>query len=226
MIIVFIRAIILYILIVFCVRLMGKRQIGELQPSELVITIMLSNIATLPIQDTNLPMLMGIIPILTLVSLDIFISSLSLKSRMLRRWISGSPKIIIKDGVLDQKVMKEIRFSVDDVMESLRTCNVFDIADVQFAVVETTGNLNVYEKFEKQPMTPEVMHIKGASKNPPQLIVNDGKLLSQALEDIGFGEGWFNEVLKSKKVELKEIFLMTADENGSVNIVKKEEIRR
>lgn len=226
MIIVFIRAIILYILIVFCVRLMGKRQLGQLQPSELVITIMLSNIATLPIQDTNLPMLMGIIPILTLVSLDVFISSLSLKSHIVRRWICGSPKIIIKDGVLDQKVMKELRFSIDDVMESLRTCNVFDIADVQFAVVETTGNLNVYEKFEKQPMTPGVAQIKGESKNPPQLLVNDGKLLTEALKGIGFGEGWFYEVLKSKKIELEEIFIMTADDNGSVNIIKKEDIKK
>ena len=112
------------------------------------------------------------------------------------------------------------------LFRSLRTCNVFDIADVQFAIVETTGNMNVYTKFDKQPMTPEVMNVKGASKNPPQLIVNDGKLLSQALDSIGFGEGWFNEVLKSKKIELKEIFLMTADENGSVNIVKKEDVRK
>ena len=224
MIIVFVRAIILYILIVFCIRLMGKRQLGELQPSELVITIMVSNIATLPIQDANIPMLMGIIPILTLVSLDVIISSISLKSRTLRRWISGSPKIIIKDGIINQKIMKELRFSIDDLMESLRTCNVFDISEVQFAIVETTGNINVYQKFENQNCTPEIMNIKGKSKNPPQLIVDDGKIIYQSLNIIGFGEGWLKEVLKSKKIALKDIFLMTADDFGSVNIVKKEDI--
>lgn len=223
MIIVFLRAIILYILIIFCVRLMGKRQLGELQPSELVITIMLSNIATLPIQDINLPMLMGVIPILTLVSLDVIISAISLKSRTVRRWVCGSPKIIIKDGVINQKIMKELRFSIDDLMESLRTCNVFDISEVQYAIVETTGNINVYQKFENQNCTPEILNIKGESKNPPQLIVDDGKILPNSLELIGFSESWLQEVLKSKKIALKDIFLMTADDSGSVNIIKKED---
>lgn len=223
MLIVLLRAVILYVLIIFCVRLMGKRQIGELQPSELVITIMLSNIATLPIQDTNLPMLMGIIPILTLVSLDVFISSASLKSRRLRRWVSGSPKVIIKDGVIIQKTMHDLRFSVDDLMESLRSCNVFDISEVQYAIVETTGNINVFQKFDNQICTAEMMSIKGKTKNPPQLIIDDGRILKSSLDFIGFGEGWLREVLKDKKIELKEIYLMTADENGSVNIVKKED---
>jgi uncharacterized membrane protein YcaP (DUF421 family) len=223
MIIVFLRAIILYILIIFCVRLMGKRQLGELQPSELVITIMLSNIATLPIQDINLPMLMGVIPILTLVSLDVIISAISLRSRTVRRWVCGSPKIIIKDGVINQKIMKELRFSIDDLMESLRTCNVFDISEVQYAIVETTGNINVYQKFENQNCTPEILNIKGESKNPPQLIVDDGKILPNSLELIGFSESWLQEVLKSKKIALKDIFLMTADDSGSVNIIKKED---
>lgn len=223
MIIVFIRAIILYILIIFCVRLMGKRQLGELQPSELVITIMLSNIATLPIQDINLPMLMGAIPILTLVSLDVIISAVCLKSRTVRRWVCGSPKIIIKDGVINQKVMKELRFSIDDLMESLRTCNVFDISEVQYAIVETTGNINVYQKFENQNCTPEILNIIGESKNPPQLIVDDGKIIHHSLKLIGFSDSWLQEVLKSKKVKQEDIFLMTADDSGSVNIIKKED---
>ncbi len=222
MIVVFFRAIILYILIIFSIRLMGKRQLGELQPSEFVITIMLSNIATLPIQDTNLPMMMGIIPILTLVSLDVIISTISLKSRLLRRWVSGSPKIIIKDGEIDQKILKELRFTIDDLLESLRNLEVFDISEVQFAVVETTGNISVYQKFPYQNATNESLEIKGQTKNPPQLIVDDGKVIANSLKLIGFGEGWLREVIKDKKLELKDIFLMTADENGKVNIVRKE----
>ena len=120
MFIVFFRAIILYIIIIFSMRFMGKRQLGELQPSELVVTILMSNIATLPIEDINIPMIMGVVPIFTLVCLDVGMSYMSLISRKFRRIISGSPKIIISDGEIDQQQMKKLRFTIDDLMESLR----------------------------------------------------------------------------------------------------------
>src|SRR5699024_4709883 len=125
--------------IVFSLRIMGKRQLGELQPSELVATILVSNIATLPIEDTNIPLLAGIVPILTLVSFEVILSSITLKSRMARKIVSGNPVIVIRDGRIDQKQMRSIRFSIDDLMEELRTNSIFDIRDVAFAIVETTG---------------------------------------------------------------------------------------
>ena len=225
MIIVFFRAIILYILIIFAIRLMGKRQLGELQPSELVITILVSNIATLPIEDVNIPMLMGIIPILTLVSLDVIMSALSLKSRKIRKIVSGSPKVIIHDGIIDQQMLRDLRFSIDDLMEALRAYSIFDISDVQFAIVETTGSISVLQKFPKQTVTPEILEIKGTTKNPPQLIIDDGELVEHALSFVKLGQGWLYGILADNKVSVREVFILTADETGAFNLIKKEDLK-
>ena len=155
MLIVFIRGIILYILVTFAVRLMGKRQIGDLSPGELVITILISNIATLSMEDISVPLFTGIVPILTLVSLDVLVSYACLKSRKIRRAISGKPKIVVSNGVIDQNVLKTLRYTVDDLMSSLRTQGIFDISQVQYAVVETTGAVSAILKAEFQPLTPK-----------------------------------------------------------------------
>ena len=146
MLIIFLRAFILYVLVIFSVRLMGKRQIGELQPSELVITILVSNIATLPIEDINLPILTGIIPIVSLVCFDVIMSSVTLKFKKVRRIVSGNPRIIVINGKIDQVAMKQLRYSLDDLMESLREQGIFDITEVQYAIVETTGKISVLQK--------------------------------------------------------------------------------
>ena len=147
MLIVLIRTIILYFIIVLGTRIMGKRQLGELQPSDLVITILISNIATLPIEETEIPLVTGIIPILTLVCFEVFSSALSLKSPLARRLISGRPIVIIQNGRLNQKEMRDLRFSLDDLMEQLRGSGIFDLSEVQLAIVETTGKLSIYQKF-------------------------------------------------------------------------------
>jgi len=219
--IVFFRAIILYIIIIFSMRFMGKRQLGELQPSELVVTILMSNIATLPIEDINIPMIMGVVPIFTLVCLDVGMSYMSLISRKFRRIISGSPKIIISDGEIDQQQMKKLRFTIDDLMESLRSVQVFDIAEVQLAVVETTGKISVYQKQKKQPCTPEDIGIEKQSSNPPQLVVDDGEIVENALEFIGLDKKWLNSVLKKEKCVIADVFLMTADENKTYKLVRR-----
>lgn len=218
----FVRSIILYILIVFSVRLMGKRQIGELQPSELVVTILVSNIATLPLEDPSLPIMMGIIPIFVLVCLDVLMSGATLKFRRLRGIVSGTPKVIIKDGVLDQNQLKALRFSIDDVMESLRAYNIFDISEVQFALVETTGKISVFQKFPYQNATPEMLSLKGKSANPPSVIIDDGVLIEDALAAIKRGKGWLDTLLLEKNLELKAVFLLTASEDGSYNLIKRE----
>lgn len=219
--IVFFRAIILYFLIILSIRLMGKRQIGELQPSELVITILLSNIATLPIEDINIPMLMGVIPIFTLVCLDVLMSWLSLYSRKVRRFFSGTPKIIISDGKVDEAVMRSLRFSVDDLMESLRSVQVFDISEVQLAIVETTGKISVYQKKYAQPCTPEILGLQTQSKNPPQLIISDGEVLENALRFIGLERSQLDKILRSESAAVKDIFMMICDEDKDYTIIKK-----
>ncbi len=220
--VVFIRAVILYLLLIFSVRLMGKRQIGELQPSELAITILISNIATLPVEDTGMPLLTGIIPIITLACLDVIMSWLGIKSRVVRRATCGTPVIIIKDGKLDQKQMKAIRFTVDDLIASLRGQGIFDISEVQFAVVETTGNLSVYQKYPYRNVTNEDMTLKGKSKDPPEVIIADGDFVKGAMNRLGLTEEWTENILKKEKTAVKEVFLMTADSDRSYSIIKKE----
>ena len=146
LIIVIIRSVILYFIIVLSLRLMGKKQLAQLQPSELVTTILISNIATLSLEDLSVPMIYGVIPILMIVSMDVFMSFIMLKSTRIRRVVTGTPQIIISDGKVDQQVMKNLRYTIDELMEAMRECMIFDLSEVQYAIVETTGKINFYQK--------------------------------------------------------------------------------
>ena len=220
--IVLIRAVILYALIIFAIRLMGKRQIGELQPSELVITILVSNIATLPIEDSTLPMAMGIVPILVLVCLDVIMSGITMKSKTIRRIVSGSPKIIIKNGKINQSQLRNLRFTVDDLLESLHEYNIFDIREVQFAVVETTGKISVYQKFPNQNATPEMLGIKGTSEDPPVAVIEDGIIIEKALPAAKIGMEALKKALEERKLPLKKVFFMSVRNGGDFYIIEKE----
>ena len=220
--VIFIRAIILYMLLIFSVRLMGKRQIGELQPSELAVTILISNIATLPVEDTGIPLLTGVIPIITLASLDVIMSWLAIKSRGVRRVMSGTPAIIIRDGKLDQKQMREIRFTVDDLMESLRGQGIFDISEVQFAMVETTGNLSVYQKYPYRNVINSDMELKGKSIDPPEVVIADGDTDNDAMERLKLSMEWIERTLKKEKTVIGDVFLMTVDSDRNYSVIRKE----
>lgn len=144
-----IRSIILYILVIFSVRLMGKRQLGELQPSEFVITILVSNIATLPLEDSDIPLIMGITPILALVCFEVLMSWITLHFPAVRKIVSGRPKIVVRNGKPDDHALRELRLSMDDLNAALRSKDVFDIADVQYAIVETNGSISVLKEEEE-----------------------------------------------------------------------------
>jgi len=220
--IILLRAVILYLLIVFSLRLMGKRQLGELQPSELVITILISNIASIPIEDPSIPMSTGIIPILVLVGFELIVSNISLHSKKFRKLISGKPVVIIKDGKIDIKAMRKLRFSIDDLMESLRGNGIFDVNEVLYAVVETTGSVSVLQKFPYRPATAETLKIKGESTFPPLVVISDGVIMQNALATLNLTEKWLFSILKTEKLDTKEIFIMTADKQKSYKIYKKE----
>lgn len=226
MLILLIRSLIVYVVVIFSVRLMGKRQLGELQPSELVITILVSNIATLSLEDTEIPLLRGILPILALVCFEVVVSWGSLKSVKLRRLISGSPKIIIRDGQIDQEMLHALRFSVDDLMSTLRTNNIFTVEDVQFAIVETNGKVSVYEKSEAQNATKKDVHCVQRDIDPPQIIVADGQLRETALSAIGQDEKWLHAVLRGRDLTIPEVFLLTADTACNCHIVRRRNERR
>ena len=212
MLIITIRTVLLYFLIVFSLRLMGKKQLGELQPSELVTTIMISNIATLALEDASTPMLMGVIPILMIVSLDVIMSGILLKSTKMRKAFSGTARVIISGGVIDQKEMKNLRYTIDDLTEAMREQGIFDISQVQYAIVETTGKINFFQK--EQP-----------AKDPPEVIIRDGEINKDGLYRTNLGEGWVDAILKENKTELNKVFFMSADKNGEYFLVNKDKER-
>ena len=220
--IIFIRALILYFVVIFSVRLMGKRQLGELQPSELVITILISNIATLPLEDNSIPLLPGILPILSMVCFEVLISWFSLKSRRLRHIICGSPKIVIRNGQLEQDTMRELRLSIDDLMTALRTNQVFSIAEVQFAIVETTGSVSVYLKKEYQPFTLQDADLHPKTIDPPVTLIADGTLSQNALRSLQKERSWLTAELHKRNLQEQDVFLLTADRNGICTCIPKQ----
>ncbi len=219
--IVLIRAVILYIVITFSLRLMGKRQLGELQPSELVVTILISNIAAIPVEDSSVPMIMGIVPILTLVCLDVIMSGIMLKSAKVRKLMIGSTRIIISEGDILQKEMKRLRYTVDDLTEAMREQQIFDITQIHYAIVETTGKINFLLKKDYQPAEKQDVQAGGSTDNPPSVIIRDGITDNEQLRLLGLGEQWLTKILRENNVGIKGVFLMTADRNGNHTIVKK-----
>lgn len=220
--IILLRSVVLYAVVIFSVRLMGKRQLGELQPGELVITILISNIATLPIENTSIPLIPGIIPILTLVCLEVIVSFITMKSKSLRKLVSGSPKIIIRDGKIIQQTMLDLRLTTDDLLMSLRSNQIFDPSEVQFAIVETTGAISVYPKAAYRNVVQEDIGLKNSSDNPPCLIISDGAVMEKALESIGKDSKWLIQELKKKNTAVGKIFIAMADKNGISVIIEKE----
>ena len=216
------RTVIMYFTIIIAIRLMGKRQIGDLQPSELVITILLSEIAAIPIEDTDAPIIYGILATVTLVILEILTSFTAMKSLNFRRIIYGRSAVIIENGTIDQKMLKKLRITVPDLMEVLRNQEVFDINEIAFAILETNGQMSVLRKPQFQ--TASVSDVKGKSQptTMPCLIVSDGKLLTGAMKKYNITKEDVYKEVKTKRLSLKDVFLMTVDQNGKTTIVKKE----
>ena len=219
--IILIRTWILYAVVIFSVRLMGKRQLGELQPSELVITILVSNISTLSLEDTEIPLLHGILPILLLVCFEVLVSWLTLKSVRMRRLVSGSPQVIIRGGVIDQQKLHELRFSLDDLMTSLRTAGIFSASEVQYAVVETNGTVSVMQKPAYQPAEKGDVGAASPAADPPQMLVADGQLREEALQALGRDKAWLESLLHGAGIRLQEVFLLTADRDGVRTLTRK-----
>ena len=215
------RTIILYIIVIISIRIMGKRQIGEMQPGELVVTLLISDIAAMPLQDTNQPVLFGVAAIFTLVTLEILMSVIELKSFFMRKLISGKSVILIKDGTIDQKELKKVRMTVLDLVEMLRNQQVFDLSTVSFAVLETGGNLSVLLKSKSQPVTAGDLNVKKNSAELPLPVISDGKLLSESITALGITRKEVLNRLSSEKLKPSQVMLMTLDSNGNTNIVKK-----
>lgn len=223
MFVVFFRTLIIYFVIIVCLRIMGKRQLGELQPSEFVIAILISNIATLSIEDTDIPLLGAVVPIITLMSAEVILSYVTLKSGRAQAIVTGNPVAIIRNGNIDQQSMRDLRFSIEDLMSQLRISGIFDIEDVAWAIVETNGQLTVYPKPESQPLTPKsAADPKSVSTDPPMVLISDGVLCSKVLSACNLSERWYKSVLKENNLCEKDIFLMTCTSSAKYYIVEKE----
>ena len=220
----FFRTVLLYILIVVGMRLMGKRQIGELEPSELVLTMMISDLASVPMQDFGIPLLAGFIPILTLLALSLFLSQLSLHNLRFRRLMCGSPTILIRNGEIQQSAMRKNRLTLDELLEELREQGYSDLQDIKYAILENSGQLSVFPWTTQQPPTVEQLGLEIQDDvTLPVVLINDGRVLQKNLTACGRDARWLQKQLQAEKVSSpREIFLLTLDEQGSVFCVKKE----
>ena len=217
----FIRTIILYISVMVAIRIMGKRQIGELQPSELVITIMLGDLASVPMQETGIPILNGITPIVTLVFLEVMLSVIALKSRRARKIISGNPSVIINDGKIDYKELRRLRFNVDDLLEELRSKDIVNINDVQAALIDTNGACCVILKAKKRPVTPEDLNLSPKEEEIPYTLVSDGEIIRENLKKIGQDEMWLYKKLKKRSVRVSDVLYASYTKSGRFEIQRR-----
>lgn len=224
MIITVIRTVLLYVFIIIAVRIMGKRQISELQTSELVVTLLISDIAAVPMQNTDQSMLSGIIPIFVLIICEIFISLLMLKNDKLRKIICGKPVIVINDGKIDQKAMSDLRMSTEDLFEELRQKDVFRIEDVSFAIIETNGKISILKKPSSETVTAAQLGVQTKDNGMQAVIVSDGQIADSSIEFCGLSKKWLKQTLIRERVQLKDIFIMTADKGKRYNIIKKAEV--
>jgi len=215
MIIVLIRTIILYLIVVITMRLMGKKQIGQLQPFELATAIMISELASFPMQDTRLPLMHGVIPIVTLLILQVSTAVLQLKSETLRTLFCGKPSILIKNGLIDSNELKRQKFSLNDLMEELRLKGFYNIEDIYCAILETSGQLSIIPKTELTGVTKSDMNIKCSQDILPITLILDGKISKNNLKMIDKNESWLNNKLKKQNIKSsKDVFIAIIDSKG------------
>lgn len=220
----FFRTLILYFILMLGLRLMGKRQIGELEPSELVLTLIISDLAAVPMQDFGIPLVNGLFPIITLLCVSMLLSFFSLKSIRFRALICGCPTVIIRDGKVLQQNMARNRFTVDELLEQLRSQGYSDLSAVKYAVLETSGQISVLPYTKESPVTPKVMGLDAQDDvTLPVLLINDGRIMSDNLSASGYNAAWLERQLKERRLSSpRQVFLMTVDEKGSITCVAKE----
>ena len=222
MLITFFRSIILYIIVLIVMRFMGKREIGQLQPFELAISIMIADLATIPMSEIGIPIFNGIIPILGLLLMHIIISGINLKSIKAREIICGKPRILIYRGKIDEKALKKERFTINELQERLRGNNVFKLGDVEYAILETNGEVTIIEKTEKRGVKIEDLKLDVEYEGIPYDLVIDGKVMEKNLKAIGKDKIWLEKELQKFHVRPKDALVVTIDGKNQIFCQKKE----
>ena len=220
----FIRTALLYCILMIGLRLMGKRQIGELEPSELVLTLIISDLAAVPMQDFGIPLVNGVLPIVTLLCLSMILSVISLKSIKFRDLACGHPTILVQEGKVQQRAMAKNRYTVDELFEQLRGQGISDLSAVKYAILETNGSLSVLPYTKDAPVTPKVLQTPVQDDTTlPVVVINDGRIIQRSLEANGLDRGWLEKQLRQRNIPgPKFVFLLTVDEQGTVVCVPKE----
>lgn len=221
MVISIIRAVLLYTMIILAIRIMGKRQISDLQTSELVVTLLISDIAAIPMQDAAQPLVSGIVPIAVLVLLEIVVSALMVKHSGFRKVVCGSPIVLINDGKVDQKQMRRLRITIEDLFEQLRQKDVFSIHDVAYAIMETNGKISVIKKPEKDTVSADMLSLNVPDHGLETVVISDGELSDFSLKICEKDADWVYGILKTENYDIKDVFIMTANRSGDYRIIEK-----
>lgn len=216
-----VRATVLYAVVIFLIRVMGKRQIGELQPAEFVVTMLVSEIASIPMQDNTIPILNSISALFVLVAYEVITSAVSLRSYKFRAFMQGHPIIVIRDGVIDIKALKKMRMSVNDLMGALRQKDVFEISQVSYAIFETNGQISVLLKPENMNATAGDLNLRPQDEGMPFAVICDGTVIEDAVEQSGIERSKIKSAVSSAGMEISEVLIMTVTPHGKTYIVRK-----
>ena len=223
MILSFFRTVILYLVLIAAMRLLGKRQIGQLEPSEFVVAMLIADLASIPMQNSGIPLLSGLVPILTILGLELVLSGFSLGSVKFRRLLCGKPVILVENGKPVQQNMRQTRVTLDELTSKLRGQGVLDLTTVQYAILETDGNLSVFPFPKDAPATAKEAGIQVKKQYIPVTIIEDGFLSTDNLQKAGKDEKWLRRVLEEKRTEISATFLLTVDGADHINWVGKEQ---
>ena len=221
--IVILRTAIIYFTLLAAMRIMGKRQLGEMELSEFVVASLIADLASHPLQDVGIPMTNGLVPILTLFCFEILIAGLSMKSIRLRTLLFGRPSILVRRGVIDQREMRSNRFTADELMQELRNQGMFDLSRVEYAILETDGQLNVIPYPAEQPPTAAQLGVAVPDGGCPLIVISEGRVIGKNLRALGRSDAWLREELQKKgHGEPQDIYLMTVNQSGQQYIAGKE----
>ena len=222
MILSYIRTIILYLVLIFCIRLMGKRQIGQMEPSEFVVTMLVANLAAIPMQNEGLPLYGGLVPMLTVLGMELVLSGAMLRSIRLRKFLCGKPVILIENGRILQKNLRATRVTLDELTGHLREKDVLDIRSVQYAILETNGNLSVFPFPAEVPPSAKDAGIHPKDRFLPVTVISDGQLLRQNLQYAAKDENWVHKTLGQYRASIAGTWLLTVDKADHVVWLGKE----
>lgn len=225
MILSYMRTIILYTALILAMRLLGKRQIGQMEPSEFVVAMLVADLASIPMQNNAIPLVNGLVPILTVMGLELILSHLSLKSIRLRKLLCGKPVILIDNGKIIQENLRRTQVTLDELSGHLREKDVLDIQTVQYAILETNGNLSVFPYPSEQPATARDAGVKAAKQYLPITLISDGRLLADNLKKAKKDGAWLHKVLRERNATLDGTWLLTVDDGEHVYYIPKEERR-